>query len=63
MDLLFAADTPWNWDAEAKFEQLKEENPNITHAAALGRAIIDPETGKFARSRGESSETSVRVEK
>lgn len=25
MDLLFAADTPWVWDAEKKFAELKAE--------------------------------------
>lgn len=48
MDLLFAADTPWNWDAEAKFKQLKEENPDIVHAAAHGQVLVDLETGKSA---------------
>ena len=62
MDLLFAADTPWNWDAETKFKQLKEENPDIVHAAAHGRAVIDPETGKLAVPGGKSWEESVRVE-
>lgn len=48
MDLLFAANTPWNWDAEKEFNKLKAENPEIVNAAAHGKAIIDPETGKFA---------------
>jgi hypothetical protein len=25
--MLFAADTPWTWDAERTFAQLKEQNP------------------------------------
>lgn len=25
MDLLFAADEPWNWSAEKRFAELKEE--------------------------------------
>ncbi|KAI0886900.1 general substrate transporter [Annulohypoxylon maeteangense] len=29
MDLLFAADTPWSWDAEKKFKELKEQNPGL----------------------------------
>jgi hypothetical protein len=31
MNLLFAADTPWNWDAEATFARLKKEMPEIAH--------------------------------
>ncbi|KAJ4391007.1 hypothetical protein N0V93_004620 [Gnomoniopsis smithogilvyi] len=27
MDLLFAADTPWAWDAEIKFKELKDQMP------------------------------------
>lgn len=33
MDLLFAADTPWVWDAERNFKKLKEENPDLIHIA------------------------------
>jgi hypothetical protein len=33
MDLLFAADTPWNWDAERNFKILMENSPE------LGRAV------------------------
>ena len=32
MDLLFAGKTPWNWVAEANFERLKVENPQIAHS-------------------------------
>ena len=31
MNLLFASDTPWVWDAEATFARLKEEMPQIAH--------------------------------
>ena len=31
MDLLFAAPTPWNWDAERTFARLKAENPGYMH--------------------------------
>lgn len=33
MDLLFAAKTPWVWDAEDHFARLKEEHPEIAQAA------------------------------
>jgi len=39
MDLLFAADSPWNWAAEANFEKLKLENPDIVHDAARGKRV------------------------
>ncbi|KAL2351214.1 sugar transporter family protein [Cryomyces antarcticus] len=29
MDLLFAADSPWNWEAERNFKLLKEQNPDL----------------------------------
>lgn len=37
MDLLFAANSPWNWDAERRFAMLKEEHPEIVQAAHSGR--------------------------
>jgi hypothetical protein len=45
MDLLFAADTPWNWDAERNFKKLCEENPHLVRAAQRGQSVVDPETG------------------
>jgi hypothetical protein len=37
MNLLFAAKTPWVWDAEKNFARLKAEHPEIAHAAHLGK--------------------------
>lgn len=45
MNLVFASDSIWNWDAEKNFAILKEENPDIVHAAKRGNSVIDPETG------------------
>ena len=45
MDLLFAADTPWVWDAERNFKRLKEENPDLVHAAHAGQKVVDAEHG------------------
>jgi hypothetical protein len=45
MDLLFAAKTPWAWDAEKRFAQLKAEHPELVHAAAKGSRVTDAETG------------------
>ncbi|KMU86956.1 quinate permease [Coccidioides immitis H538.4] len=48
MDLLFAADTPWTWDAERTFTQLKNENPDFAQAAAqLKDGKLDEEIGKL----------------
>jgi hypothetical protein len=45
MDLLFAADTPWNWDAERNFKRLCAENPHLVQAAQRGQSVVDAETG------------------
>ncbi len=47
MDLLFAAKTPWVWDAEKNFAKLKVEHPEIANAAHSGKMIHDVETGKI----------------
>ena len=47
MDLLFAAKTPWVWDAEKNFARLKAEHPEIAHAAHKGQLVHDVETGKI----------------
>lgn len=47
MDLLFAAETPWNWDAERTFARLKAENPALVQASnSRKNSAVDPETGK-----------------
>jgi hypothetical protein len=46
MDLLFAADTPWTWDAEKKFALLKAENPGMVQSLGRTGGVVDPETGK-----------------
>lgn len=40
MDLLFAADSPWFWEADKSFARLRAENPDI---AAGHEATLDPE--------------------
>ena len=49
MDLLFAADTVWNWDAERTFARLKAENPDLVQGADRQHSVVDPETGKPLR--------------
>ena len=45
MNLVFAADSIWNWDAEKNFAILKEENPDLVQAARRGSSVVDAETG------------------
>lgn len=45
MDLVFAADSPWVWDAEKNFARLKAENPDLILAASRGNSVVDPEAG------------------
>ena len=45
MNLVFASDSPWNWEAEKNFRILKEQNPELVQVAQRGRSIVDPETG------------------
>ncbi|PMD50718.1 uncharacterized protein K444DRAFT_648512 [Hyaloscypha bicolor E] len=48
MVLLFAAKTPWVWDAERNFVRLKEEHPEIAHAAHKGQMNIVAEIRSVA---------------
>ncbi len=45
MNLLFASDSIWVWEAEKNFAILKEQNPELVQAAQRGNSVIDPETG------------------
>ena len=45
MNLVFAADSIWTWEAERNFKILKEQNPELVQAAQRGQSFIDPETG------------------
>ena len=56
MDLLFASDSWWNWDAERTYATLCEQNPELVQAAQRGNSVVDPETGarKGSVARGPS---------
>lgn len=43
MDLLFSADTPWNWDAEKNFKMLMDEGglSKAAHGAKADSIILD----------------------
>ena len=45
MDLLFAAPTPWVWDAESTFRRLSAERPELVAAAHNHQKVVDPEAG------------------
>lgn len=45
MNLVFASDSIWNWEAEKNYRILKEQNPELVQAAQRGNSVIDPETG------------------
>ena len=45
MNLVFASDSIWNWEAERNFKILKEQNPELVQAAQRGNSVTDPETG------------------
>jgi len=50
MNLLFASDSIWNWEAERNSKILKEQNLDLVQAAHRGHSVIDPETGMPRRS-------------
>lgn len=39
MNLVFASDSIWAWDAEKNFAILKEENPELVQAARRGSSV------------------------
>ncbi|KAI0480898.1 general substrate transporter [Xylariaceae sp. FL0804] len=53
MDLLFAAPTPWVWDAEKTFARLKAEQPELVQAAHRGEHVVDPESGIPEKAEGQ----------
>ncbi|MCJ1436271.1 hypothetical protein MMC27_005649 [Xylographa pallens] len=45
MDLVFASDSIWTWEAEKNYKLLVEQNPELVQAARRGHSVVDPETG------------------
>jgi hypothetical protein len=62
MDLLFAAKTPWVWDAEKNFARLKEEHPEIAQAAHSGRMVHDVEAGRIGTNMDSESSRDFKEE-
>ncbi len=54
MNLLFAADSIWNWDAEKNYKLLVEQNPELVQAAGRGVSVVDAEGGIRKQSRNMS---------
>lgn len=45
MNLVFASDSIWNWEAEKNYKLLREQNPQLVQATQRGHSVADPETG------------------
>ena len=48
MNLVFASDSIWNWEAEKTYARLLEEQPGLVQAARRG-TYVDPESGETRR--------------
>ena len=46
MDLLFASNSWFNWEAEKEFSRLVNENPQVVQAAKRRLSALDPEIGR-----------------
>ncbi|KAF1730029.1 Sugar transporter STL1 [Beauveria bassiana] len=51
MDLVFASDSIWTWDAERNFAKIKAENPDLIKSHRNTRGVDDPERGIFGSRR------------
>lgn len=52
MDLLFAEDSPWVWDAESNFARLREENPELL---MVGRSGLQSQMENSLREKSNAS--------
>lgn len=46
MDLVFASDSIWNWEAERNYRLLMERNPQLVQLARRRLSVADLETGR-----------------
>ncbi|GJC82014.1 sugar transporter STL1 [Colletotrichum liriopes] len=51
MDLVFASDSIWTWDAEKEFARLKAENPALVRSAHKENNVANAETGAAPSSK------------
>ncbi|RMY45657.1 hypothetical protein D0865_09770 [Hortaea werneckii] len=56
MNLVFAADSVWTWDAEKHFAKLKEQNPDVVQAARRGSGVGEAQVGVVTRLSLEENE-------
>ncbi|RMY19458.1 hypothetical protein D0867_04670 [Hortaea werneckii] len=56
MNLVFAADSVWTWDAEKHFAKLKEQNPDLVQAARRGSSVGEGQVGVVRRLSLEGNE-------
>ncbi|KAH7310808.1 general substrate transporter [Stachybotrys elegans] len=49
MDLVFASDSIWNWEAERNFAKLKAEHPGLVSVVNDGGKAVDEERGTVPR--------------
>ncbi|RMZ23355.1 hypothetical protein D0859_12608 [Hortaea werneckii] len=56
MNLVFAADSVWTWDAEKHFSKLKEQNPDLVRAARRGSSVGEAQMGSVRRLSVEENE-------
>ncbi|RMY89873.1 hypothetical protein D0864_06365 [Hortaea werneckii] len=56
MNLVFAADSVWTWDAEKHFAKLKEQNPDLVRAARRGSSVGEAQLGMVRRLSVEENE-------
>lgn len=61
MDLLFASDSIWTWDAERDFAILKEQNPELVQAADRDHSGVEPDIGLPFRQRQSRCDASLIV--
>lgn len=45
MNLVFASDSTWNWEAEKNCKLIREQNPQLVQATQRGHSSLDHETG------------------
>lgn len=60
MDLVFACDSIWTWDAERNFAKIKAENPDLIKSHKPATGVDDPERGFFG-SRRQSKASAIQA--
>ncbi|KAK5996360.1 Sugar transporter STL1-like protein [Cladobotryum mycophilum] len=61
MDLVFASDSIWTWEAEKNFARLKEEKPHLFQDVKSIQGTVDPEQGVATSQKQTSSDIVNRI--